>query len=159
MWKNVSQMSRAVETHWNRISHETMETLKQLNPQTKIENKKTKIKLCFAKFWKIIEKAGRRELYSKHWSLLWKNVLQMSAFRVESNMLCLFPPLLVSLGKNTRSCVFKVCTEITGPWHLGMRFASPEPSPPGFASVKKMSQWFPGLLGPLAAALLAFSPC
>ena len=55
-------------------------------------------------------------------------------------MLYLFPPLLVSLGNNTRSGVFKVYTEITGPWHLGMRFASPEPSPPGFASVKNMSQ-------------------
>ena len=71
----------------------------------------------------------------------------MSAYRVESNMLCLFPPLLVSLGKNTRSDVFKVYTEITGPWHFWMRFASPEPSPPGFASVKKMSQWFPGPTG------------
>ena len=45
-------------------------------------------------------------------------VPQMSAYRVESNMLCLFPPLLVSLGKNTRSDVFKVYTEITGPWHF-----------------------------------------
>ena len=42
---------RAAETHWNWISHETMETLKQLNPQTKTENKKPKPTL----FCKILE--------------------------------------------------------------------------------------------------------
>ena len=46
MFKN----QRAVATHWNWISHETMETLKQLNPQTKIENKETKTNFVLQNF-------------------------------------------------------------------------------------------------------------
>lgn len=41
---------RAVETHWNWISHETMVTLKQMNPQTKIENKETKTSFVLQHF-------------------------------------------------------------------------------------------------------------
>ena len=61
MFKN----QRVVETHWNWISQGTMGTLKQMNPQTKIEKKPNK-QLCCAKFWKIIVKAGRRKPSRKH---------------------------------------------------------------------------------------------